>query len=88
MNDKVYFIHKGTKRPEADFFDKGIKKEDVRGYIDYFIPDCKYVKAFLQLHPEYTYVGSTDNMYYKGRETPFGGYEEVRCPSLKEVNGE
>ncbi len=83
---KVYFIHEGGTGMAADFFIEGIqpissrKEAEKVTNIDYYMPVCKYVKEFLKEHPEYVYVGSTDNMHTWGWGMNFDGYEEVECP--------
>ena len=91
--EKVYFIHRGYMGSGADFFIKGIKpvttEEEAREVedIDYYMPDCRYVKAFLEAHPEYVYIGSSDDMHALGGGAwgmGFDGYEAVKCPVLKD----
>jgi hypothetical protein len=89
MPKKVYFIHEGGfGASAADVFVKGIKKietekEAYKRYdIDYYMPDCKYVSAFLKEHPEYVYVGSTDNMHERGWGMNLDRYTLVQPPKL------
>ena len=85
---KVYFIHKGGIGRAADFFIEGIKpvssEEEARKVadIDYYMPRCIFVKEFLKEHPDYVYVGSTDDQHISGWGMSFDGYDEVECPKV------
>ncbi|MDG7037039.1 MAG: hypothetical protein JRM72_06625 [Nitrososphaerota archaeon] len=100
---KVYFIHTGYGGIlSADFFVRGIKplkdgEEAERRYnVDYYIPDCQYVRAFLKGHHGYVYIGSSDNAHTIDYRTKglsnlrnnwgmsFDGYKQVECPALDE----
>ena len=67
---KVYFIHGGGMGLLADCFikiKKKITEDNAYDYgIDYYMPDCPYVKKFLEKNPDYEYVGSTDNLHMYG----------------------
>ena len=76
MEDKVFFIHHGSAGRSADFF--------INERIDYYMPDCEYVEKFLEEHPDYVYIGSTDNMHAGGWGMSFKGYTKVECPKLEE----
>ena len=90
MEDKVYFTHGGGIGEAADFFIRGISpintEEEARQIteIDYYMPDCEYVEKFVEEHPDYVYVGSTDNMHTWGWGMSFEGYTKVDCPKLEE----
>ena len=64
---KIYFIHGGGAGLSADCFIKTKKKiteDNAYDYgIDYYLPDCRYVKKFLEKNTEYQYVGSTDDQH-------------------------
>ncbi len=89
MDDKVYFIHGsnliifGENIFGADFF---VKKELAdqygEGWADYIVEDCPYVKAFLKEHPDYVYVGSTDNGHPSGWGMDFEDFTEVKRPKI------
>ena len=85
---KVYFIHKGGIGRAADFFIEGIKpvstKEEAEKVadVDYYMPECIYVKEFLKEHPDYVYVGSTDDQHAWGWGRGFLNYDEVKCPEV------
>ena len=66
MEDKVYFIHAGGAGLAADFFVRNGLEGQYKDRADYLMEDCPYVKAFLKEHPDYSYVGSTDNMHEWG----------------------
>ena len=87
VEDKVYFVHRGSiGGMAADFFIKGISpinsEEDAEKieFIDYYMPDCEYVKEFLKGHPDYVYVCSTDNMHRNGWGMSFEGYKKIDAP--------
>ena len=90
MEERVYFTHGGRIGKAADFFIRGIspintEEEAIQvAEIDYYLPDCEYVKEFLKGHPDYVYVGSTDNMHRNGWGMSFEGYAAVGCPKLEE----
>lgn len=92
VEDKVYFVHGGAMGKAADFFIKGIppinSEEEAEKVerIDYYMPDCGYVEEFLKEHPEYVYVGSTDNMHIGGWGMNFEGYKKVNAPLDKDNN--
>ena len=91
--EKVYFIHEGGMGLAADFFIKGIKPVSTEEeaseieHIDYYMPGCEYVKQYLKEHPDFVYIGSTDNMHMFGDDgwgMDFDDYAEVDCPILQE----
>ena len=83
MEDRVYFIHTGFGL-SADFFVKSELAEQYSEYwADYLVEDCVYVQAFLKEHPDYKYVGSTDNMHINGWGMSFDGFTEVDCPKVE-----
>ena len=83
INEKVYIIHDVLDGKVADFFVFGavpvLNDEDAhkRFSIDYYKPNCPYIRSFLAAFPEYTYVGSTYNMHNNGWGMSFDGYEKV-----------
>ena len=82
--NKIYFLHNATLGSAADFFLKRKKpvseKEEEKYGVDYSMPDCRYVKKFLEQHPEYVYLGSTDNAHANGWGMRFVGFKKVECP--------
>ena len=87
MEDKVYFTHSAYIGKAADFFVRGKSPEEIKSILqiaDYFLSDCDYVVEFLKKNPEYSYVGSTDNMHSYGWGMDFEGYAAVGCPKLEE----
>ncbi len=80
----MYFIHAGGFGLAADFFVwNGLAEQYDEDWVDYFMEDCPYVKAFLKEHPDYKYVGSTDNMHPWGWGMSFDGFTEVDCPDVE-----
>ena len=91
VEDRVYFVHEGAIGKSADFFIRGIspintEEEAIQvAEIDYYLPDCEYVKEFLKGHPDYVYVGSTDNMHRNGWGMSFEGYKNIDAPLDKDI---
>ena len=91
VEDRVYFVHEGAIGKSADFFIRGIspintEEEAIQvAEIDYYLPDCEYVKEFLKGHPDYVYVGSTDNMHTWGWGMSFEGYKNIDAPLDKDI---
>lgn len=92
-NEKVYFIHKGGKEniKAVDCFVRSerelTKEECEKTYrIDYYMPDCRFVEKFLEINPDYKYVGSTDSGHTRGYAMNLDNFKKVYAPSLpKEV---
>lgn len=84
---KVYFIHPGGVSAAADLFilrKKPISdKEAEKIGIDYRQKRCPYVKAFLREHPEYQFLGSSDNAHAYGWGVVFDGFTLVPPPKLR-----
>ena len=84
--NKIYFLHDAPLGLSADFFLKRkkpvSKKEEEKYGVDYLKPDCEYVKKFLEEHPEYVYLGSTDDAHANGWGMSFDGFEEMKCPEI------
>ena len=84
--NKIYFLHDAPLGLSADFFLKRKKliseKEAEKYHIDYSMPICPYVKKFLEEHPEYVYLGSTDDAHANGWGMSFDGFEEMKCPEI------
>ncbi len=94
MKDRVYFIHesgihivldgRAINVLGADFFVKSeLAKQYDEGWSDYLVEDCPYVKAFLKEHPDYKYIGSTDNIHADGWGVNFDGFTKVDCPKVE-----
>ena len=85
---RIYFIHSGGFGSAADFFLKRRRpvseKEAEKYHIDYSMAGCRYVKKFLEQHPKYVYLGSTDNAHVNGWGMSFDGFEKVECPEISE----
>ena len=92
VEDRVYFIHGKSNVKSADFLIKGIRsinsEEEAEkiARIDYYMPECDYVQEFLKEHPEYVYIGGTDNMHVGGWGMSFKGYKKIECPSLDVID--
>ena len=91
VRGKVYFVRVGAIAMSSDFFIRGISpintEEEARQVteIDYYLPDCEYVKEFLKGHPDYVYVGSADNMHSYGWGMSFEGYKKIDAPLGKDI---
>ena len=93
MEKKVYIEHKGGKEriKAVDCFVRSegelTKEECEKTYrIDYYMPDCRFVVKFLEINPDYKYVGSTDSAHTHGYAMNLDGWKKVDAPSLpKEV---
>lgn len=84
--EKVYIIHGGGLATAADFFVKRVEslnEEEEDYWMDYKMENCEYVQKFLEEHPDFKYVGSSDDMHYDGWGVDFEGWTEVDCPKLK-----
>lgn len=82
MRKKVYIIHPTPTGLAADFFVRDaqpVTEEEARKKYgaDYLMPGCPYVKMFLEHHPDYVLVASTDNQYTDGWGMSFDGYDLI-----------
>lgn len=92
MEEMVYIEHAGgtagRKRVKAvDCFvrsEADLTKEecDKACRIDYYMPDCRFVVRFLELHPEYKYVGSTDSGHGFGYAMNLDRFKKVKLPEV------
>ncbi len=84
--EKVYIIHGGGFALSADFFVKRteelVKEYDGSSWVDYPVEDCPYVEKFLEEHPDFMYVGSSDNAHSWGWGVDFDGWTKVDRPKL------
>ena len=90
--EMVYIEHAGgtagRKRVKAvDRFVRSAsdltKEECDKAYkIDYYMPDCRYVMRFLEIHPEYKYVGSTDSGHGFGYAMNLDRFKKVHTPEV------
>ena len=85
--NKIYFLHDAPAGLGADFFLKrkrpvSEKEREEKYNVDYTIAGCPYVKEFVKQHPEYVYLGSTDNAHVWGWGMSFDGFKKVECPEI------
>ena len=89
--EKVFFTHDGYIGSAADCFIKRkepLTQEEAESMfeIDYWMPDCKYVVAFLEHNREYQYVGSSDDAHDWGWGMELDEFEEIECPQVDDSN--
>lgn len=90
--ERVYFEHQGNdKRVKA--VDCFVKCEDPTDeqcgediIVDYVVHGCIFIDKFLQIHPGYKYVGSTDwvQPYGNGNGMNLYGWKKIDTPIIDE----